>query len=709
MKGSILKPLAVCLCGALLLSTAGTTTYALTAPASVKEAAKQTEAPAAEAKSTETSDNEKTAKDETVYIVAGADGSVEKVIVSDWIKNALNSAELKDKSELSDIENVKGDETFTMNDGNMLVWDAHGNDIYYQGSTQKALPVDVAVTYELDGQKIAPADLAGKSGHVTIRFDYKNNQYEEKQIGGKTEKIYVPFAMLTGMLLDNKVFSNVTVSNGKLVNDGDRMAVIGIAFPGLQSNLAIEKADFDIPDSVEISADVKNFSMATTMTVATNQIFNEVDPDKLSSTDSLAGSLDQLVDAMDQLTNGSSQLYDGLCTLLDKSGELISGINKLADGAKALKTGAGSLNTGATQLAGGLQTLSGNNAALTSASKQVFESLLSTAASQLAASGLTVPTMTIDNYDQVLTDLIASLDEDAIYKLAHDTAVTKVKEGVRANETVIRDAVTAAVQQQVEPKVEEAVRAGVEAKVLGAMGMTKEKYDAAVSAGLISKEQQAQVSGAISQQMSSAAVKGLISQQVSAQMQSSEITALIEKKTREKMDSLVDENMNSGNVQQQISGAVQTAKSGAASIQELKTQLDSYKQFYNGLQTYTKGVADAAKGADTLKKGTASLYQGAGALYDGIAALQKGAPALTDGITKLRDGAMKLSDGLKEFNEKGVQKFADSFDGDLNGLLDRIRATADVSKEYRSFSGISDDMDGQVNFVYRTEPVESAE
>lgn len=398
MKKSALKLLSVCLCAVLLAGTVGATVYTLTAEKNEEAAQTQTVAAGNE-------ENSAISKDETVYVIAGADGSVQKVIVSDWIKNTLGSDKLGDKTALTNVQNVKGDETYTMNADNMRVWDAKGNDIYYQGNIEKELPVGLSVTYTLDGQQVAPSALAGKSGHVTIRFDYQNNQCENVQIDGKTEKMYVPFAMLTGMLLDNDVFTNVDVSNGKLINDGDRMAVAGIAFPGLESNLAVDQDKFKIPDYVEISADVKNFEMATTMTLATNEIFSKVNPDKLNSVDSLTDSLDELTGAMDQLMDGSSKLYDGLCTLLDKSGELIAGVDKLAEGAKTLKNGAGGLQSGAAELkagaaklADGLGTLSANNSALNAGSKQVFESLLSMADTQLAAAGLTVPKLTIDNY-----------------------------------------------------------------------------------------------------------------------------------------------------------------------------------------------------------------------------------------------------------------------------------------------------------------------
>ena len=258
-------------------------------------------------------------------MLAGADGTVQKIIVSDWIKNAMAADSLEDKTELSDIENIKGDESFTLGGDNSYVWDAQGNDIYYQGNIEKELPVQMSVCYTLDEQAIAPEALTGQSGHVTISFDYQNVQYEEVLLDGKTKKIYVPFTMLTGMLLDTEVFRNVTISNGKLINDGDRIAVGRIAFPGLQEDLAISKEKLDIPDYVEISADVENFEMGMTMTLATTELFGTIGSDKLDLHE-LSDAMAELTDAMDQLLDGSSQLYDGLCTLLKKSGDLVYGM-----------------------------------------------------------------------------------------------------------------------------------------------------------------------------------------------------------------------------------------------------------------------------------------------------------------------------------------------------------------------------------------------
>lgn len=723
MKKSSTKIIALCLCALLAVGGIATTAFALSFTGNKGE--EKQEAP----KAANISDNTGISKDETVYVLAGADGSVQKIIVSDWIKNSLGNAAVNDKSELTNVENVKGDETYTMNGDNMRVWDAQGNDIYYQGNIEKELPVDLSVSYKLDGKPISADDLVGKSGRVTIRFDYQNKQYETVEIDGKQEKIYVPFAMLTGALLPDDVFTNVEVTNGKLINDGSRTAVIGIAFPGLQENLAISKDKLEIPDYVEITADVSSFRLDMTVTLATNELFSELDADGFDSISELSASMEELTSAMDQLLDGSSQLYDGLATLLEKSDELVEGIDQLAAGAESLKNGAGSLDagaaelqSGATQLSEGLNTLASNNDTLNGGAKQVFDTLLSTANTQLAAAGLDVPTLTTGNYAEVLNGVIASLDENAVY----EQALNQVTAAVEAQRDVITQQVTAAVQEEVTAQVTAAVKEEVtlqvtevvrntvaEQVIQSVLHMDKASYDAAVAAGQIDQQMQsepalAQIQAEVDAQMATQPIQDTIAAKVDEQMQSDAIKQTIAEQTELQIQKIIAEQMASDEVQTQLAAAAE----GAKSVIALKSSLDSYNAFYLGLQSYTAGVADAAAGAgtlkagtDDLKAGTSELAAGASQLYDGILTLKNGTPALVDGITQLRDGAMQLSDGLKEFNEQGIQKLVDAVDGDLDGLLTRFRATRDVSLRYKNFAGASEDMDSQVKFIYRTDSI----
>jgi len=761
MSKTTKKILAICLCAALCLGGAGMAF----AQASSKKADDQPVSAAQQAAELQ----QKISKDETVYVLTGADGSVKKIIVSDWLKNELGSASVADKSDLSDIENVKGDESYTINGDNMTVWDAQGNDIYYQGNIQKELPVGLSVRYYLDGKSVSPEELKGKSGKVTIRFDYENRQYETVQINGVNQRIYVPFAMLTGMILDNDTFQNVQITNGKLVNDGDRTVVVGLAFPGLQENLNLSRDDLSIPDSVEITADVTNFSLGMTVTLACNDLFSQLGDVDLTSLDSTSA-VDQLTGAMDQLLSGSSALYEGLSTLLDKSGELVSGVEELAQGAAAIKSGADSVDDGAAQLkagladlSSGLNTLSANSESLNSGAKQVFNSLLETAATQIRAKGLNVPDLTIENYAEELNALIKSLDETTVY----ETALKQVTDAVEAQRPVITQKVTEAVRQQVETKVAAAVRQQVTEEVTAAVqqqvtatvtdtvqqqvaeqviqaaaNMSKADYDAAVAAGIIPQQTQDAVNAAIQAQMGSEAVQSKIAENVSAQMaseavqskitenidtqisseavqatitentdaqmQTEAIQATIQQQTELQVQKAISENMASDAVQSQL----KKASEGAQTLIALKASLDDYNTFYLGLLTYTGGVDDAAAGAnalyagaDQLKDGTAQLRAGAAQLYNGVLQLQDGTPALVSGVTQLKDGAMQLSEGLQQFNRDGIQKLVNLLQNDVGDLSARVQATIDVSKDYRSFAGISDDAEGQVKFIYRTDEI----
>lgn len=314
-------------------------------------------------------------KEQTVYVNADQNGNTEKVIVSNWLKNTGKEASITDKSSLSDIKNVKGEEEFTQNSDGTITWAAGGEDIYYQGSTSEELPVAVKMTYFLDGKEIQPSQLAGKSGKVKIRIDYENKSSQTVKVNGKEEQISTPFMMATGMILPTEKFSNVDVTNGKVISDGQNEIVMGIGFPGLSDSLKLSEIegmeDTEIPDYVEITADVTDFSLALTTTVATTGTLNELGMDDIDSLDDLKSSLDELTDASTALVEGSRELSDGIDQLNSSADEFVSGLNSADDGAGQLKAGIdmmngqkGQLIDGVNQLAGGLQTLQGGSQAL---------------------------------------------------------------------------------------------------------------------------------------------------------------------------------------------------------------------------------------------------------------------------------------------------------------------------------------------------------
>ena len=604
-----------------------------------------------------TAESASAAAGETVYIIANADGSAKKVIVSQQYDKDDPNAAQEARDTLTDAQNVKGDNC-------------------WQGATDKALPVTTAITYTLDGKAISVEELAGKSGHVTIRFDYTNTQYETKSINGKSQKIYVPFAALTGTLLDSDRFTNVSVTNGKLVDDGNRTVVVGMAFPGLQESLDLDSGKLEIPAYVEISADVTDFALDTTLTIVTNSVFNDVDDDKLdeSALNDLSGDIGKLTDAMTQLMDGSDELYDGLDTLLDSSYTLSDGMGQLTSGLKKLDSSSAELNAGA---------------------ETVFNTLLDTANTQLQANeslkeaGITIPTLTISNYADTLNGVISSLDPESVIAQAEQIARQKVTAAVRAQEDTVRSAVTEAVQQQVTAQVTEAVTAQVQAKVLAgvleASGMTQEQYAALPE----DSEIKAGVDAAVAAQMQSEAVQQQISaavaENVTAQMASEQVKALIDQNTEQQITLLIEQNMNSDEVKAQINAAAAQASAGAQQLLALRQQLDSYNTFYMGLKAYTAGVAEAKTGAVKIN----------GSM-----------PDLIDGVKKLRDGAGELADGLKQLNEEGIQKLVDAFDGDLSELSNRLQAVIDVSRDYQGFTMSNGN---GVKFIFRTEAIETAE
>ena len=539
-----------------------------------------------------------------VYIIAGAGGDTKKVIVTDSIKSRLGA-------------------------GDGTAYDVDGSELTGVEDACASLPVKLNISYTLNGVSVTPEELDGKSGSLTIRIDYENTRAEQHIIDGREETLYSPYLALTAIVLDGSIFSNVSITNGRLISDGSRTVAAGLTFPGLAESLNIDNDKLDIPGYMEISANVKKFDFDGTYTIVTNEPFREAskkekDEDILDA-DELSDSMDELSDAMDKLMDGSDELYDGLRTLLDKSYELVDGINRLADGAyelysgaAKLDSGAGELYGGASELSGGLSRLASNNAELNGGAKKVFDSLLSAATKQLRAAGIDesmAPDLTIENYGKVLDSLAGGM-------------------------SVSRD--------EIQVQVEAAVRQEVLGKVLEAQGIDKDTYSA-----LPDDDPR----------------KAAIDAAVDAQMQSEAVQAQIEKITEEKY---------------------KAASQGAGQIQALKAQLDEYNKFYTGLNDYTAGVSEAQAGAAKLAGGAAELKSGTAQLYSGTKKMQDSTPELIDGVQKLTDGAKELHNGIVKLNDEGIQKIIDAFDGDLSGLSDRLKALRDMADSELTLGGLKE-------------------
>ena len=592
-----------------------------------------------------TAAGDKAEKDETVYVMTNADGGVQKVIVSDELKNATKAEALKDKSDLTNITNVKGTETYQKNADGTITWNAQGGDIYYQGTSEKTAPVQVKVSYTLDGKTVSADEIAGKSGKVVIRYDYSIDKDALKEQGAEN----VPFLAMTGLILENANFSNITVSNGKLVDDGDRTVVMGFAFPGLKDIVNLGDEVAEIPEYVEVSADATSFKLNSTMTYATCEWAKAVNTDKLKDADDLSGALDQVSSAVTQLTNGSSQLYEGLSTLLQKSGEMKTGLD-------TLDKGADSLSTGANQLSQGLTTLDANSANLKAGAYKVFTTLCTEAQTQLntalAAKGLGSVSLTPETYSANMTTLLNSLSAGAY------------EQGQKAAEA------------QVRAKVEEAVRAKAmetaTQKVIAAaegQGMTQEQAEAFAKSDM----GQSYAKSGVDEYMNSDEGKKTVEANVKEQLASAEVQSAVKQQVESALDSNAD----------------------YASIKGVKASLDQYAAFYEGIGAYTAGVSSATSGAQKVANGAQQVASGAGKL-------QNGGVSLVNGVSQLKDGASQLSAGMNEFVGQIKEKLGSLSGSDVTSLLPRVTNMLESAKNYQNYSGIAAGTEGSVRFIIKT-------
>ena len=339
--------------------------------------AKQVERVSEEIKASSKSglDSDKTSKQETVYQTLDANGKPTDTVVSDWLKNSGTNSELKDVSGLSDISNTKGDEEFTQN-GEELTWNTASEDIYYQGKTDKESPVGIELSYKLDGMDVDVNEIAGKSGKLEINIKYTNSSKKTVKIDGEKTDIYTPFVMVTGMILPVEQFKNISIDNGSVISEGDNNIVVAYGLPGLKESLDLDNLDLGkdvdidlsklsdkITDTVKITADVTNFELKSSYTVATSEFFSDIDLDKVEGTDELTDKMDELSDAAKELVNGSDKIDSNLNKLDNKFGDysdaihtLNGSVDTLDKGAEKLRKGINSYTNGADQLLEGVIT-----------------------------------------------------------------------------------------------------------------------------------------------------------------------------------------------------------------------------------------------------------------------------------------------------------------------------------------------------------------
>ena len=321
----------------------------------------------------QSNDENPTEKTETVYSVLNSDGSISDTIVSSWLHDEDGINNIKETLNLTDVKNIKSNEK-PSKDGNTYTWNAKGNDVYYEGTATKQLPVSVKIRYELDGQEMSAKDMEGKSGHLKLMISFTNNYSEVKNINGKSIVIH-PSYLAGGMLnMSTGKFSNVKCESGKIVNDGTNEMLAFANIPGLKETLksaGLDKVNnqLGISDDVTVEADVNDFDLGSIMVGMTNEIDLASELGEIGSVSELTDGIDQLMEADNQLIDGSKQLYDGTTQLKEQAApltgssdqvrQLSAGAIQLNDGVKALQTGISQYTAGASAINEGVNQLYG--------------------------------------------------------------------------------------------------------------------------------------------------------------------------------------------------------------------------------------------------------------------------------------------------------------------------------------------------------------
>ena len=647
-----------------------------------------------------------TQKSETVYVFQKADGSVKNQTVSNSLTNGNGAQLLQDQTDLTDIENVEGDQEFTQSSEG-TVWDAKGSDISYRGTTTKEAPVDIKVSYQLDGKDVSPDEISGKTGHVKIHIAYTNNS--RQTVNGQT--VYTPFLAMTELILDNDNFTNVTTDNAKVIDDGDRHLIAGYAMPGLKESLGLDDSiDLDIPSSVDIEADATDFSLDSMLTLVSSDFFGDVDVDNLNA-GNIQDQLNQMQDAMNQLIDGGATLTDGLQQLSTGAASLKDGATQVDEGAATLsdklgdaKAGSAKLKSGTEQLVAGIGELSGktggfstaiNGANQLAAGSSQLESGLNKAIGgvQLIANGN--GTAQNPGIAGIAAQLSASNDQAAQQlgkdKQAVSTAAGELKSDLgqlQTDNTKLVDTLTQIMNSTTDATTKAYLQGVISSleNSTTASNLATHARDLESALGTLDTDTTNTLTAAPNG--AQAAATGL----------------------NQYADALNNQVIGTASTQGSAGTGLTSAVEGAQALNKGATQLssgltDASKQLGAGAKQLSDGATQLDDGTGQLDSGLAALLAGSKTLAGGTAQLSDGASQLADGAQQAADGSVQLSDGLQQFNEQAVQKIVDAFSGNLGSLADKTKAIVQAGKNYNNFCGITSGTEGHVKFIYETDAI----
>ena len=562
-------------------------------------------------------------KSETVYAVMNADGSIKSTTVSEHLYNASGLANVTDKTTLTDIQNTESDAEFTQN-GDELVWNTNDTDVYYKGNTDKALPIDVKVTYALDGQEAALEDIIGKSGHLTVTVSLKNNETGIVNVNGADRTIVTPLITAVGVILGDDA-SNVTAEHGIIESAAKSSVAAFVTLPGVKDSLSgllpdeVDSIEDYLQDTVTVEADVEDFTCpqvmvacaTSTAALGTDNVFD------LNSINDLTDGINQLNDAMSQLMDGASQLVDG-------TAQLASGVLALLDGANTLSSGAATLDDGLGQLTNGLDTLSANNAALNAGAQQVADGVLASANKTLKEGGLIDEDMTWSNYEAVIDNILTMNDK---------TLAAGRKKIVR---TVWEQA----------PSFKDS-----QLDLALYLSATKTNHDLEAALKLMQNYDPSMLCGLV-QLLTSEDAKNTAKAELKYQVENSQDMADVR--------------------------ALKT------SLSQIQFFVSSVNQYTAGVQTAADGAHSAKDGSAQLAAGTKTLYDGVNTLNTGAGQLSDGAGRLNDGLNQFNEeGISKLTGALDQDQLHGLKNVLDEMTDRLNDYTSFAGAPDDAESSVK--------------------------
>lgn len=618
-------------------------------------------------------------KDETVYSKMDSNGKNYKTIVSTHIKNTENADLINDLSDLLNVKNTSGDETYTQ-DGNKFVWNANKNDIYYQGESSKELPIECNVKYELDGKELSANEIAGKSGKVKITLQYTNKEERTVDINGKKVKMYVPFVVVAGTIIENENARNIEVSSGKVVDDGSKTVVVGMAMPGLQESLGLSDDEVEIPSNVEITMDATNFETSSIMSYVTPKVLEEDDLKVFDNLDEIYGQVNTLQTSMNQIQDGANTLKDGTT-------QLATGANTLKDGVTTAYNGAQTISSEVTKSTQSLK--NDKSEALDSKTLELIKK-------QAAESSKLTDEQKAQIKAQAQTSAVLTDEQKAQIK-AQAAQRAKLTEGQKAEITALAKQGAVLTEKQ-KAQITEKAKDGAqltEAQKTAIITNAQANYPAITEAEktlLIVTAQNTATQTAVNTALATAentakqtavATALNVAQQVATQ--TAETTAV--------------ETAQQIATQTAVTTALTTAQSTATTT-AMQTSTTVAKQVGNqAKKTFTNQVVSQMN----------TLGNGLNQLTSGLSELNNGATTLANGTNQVNDGATTLAEGIKTFNEEGIKKICNYINGDVKDLTTRVQKLTDLSKDYNNFTMLDGDNDGEVKFIMIADAVKKQE